>query len=158
MGTTRLPGQQAPAICLAACAAAFCPTSFFLPAWVPASTCPCPPAHLPLQLLSFHEGKHMTALWRTECTAYMRRYERANKPVAAFLADIQKHQDLKEEVGVRCEGCCGVNRWNVAGRMACAQRLHFSAWRNCGDSCLFCMLSPAPSLPAQLPTSLAGAV
>ena len=52
----------------------------------------------------------MTALWRTECTAYMRRYERANKPVAAFLADIQKYQDLKEEVSVRCGGC-GVHRW-----------------------------------------------
>ncbi|KAL4458111.1 hypothetical protein ABPG75_012976 [Micractinium tetrahymenae] len=50
------------------------------------------------QLLSFHEKKYMTALWQTECTAYMRRYERANKPVSSFVADIQKYLDLKEEV------------------------------------------------------------
>jgi len=44
----------------------------------------------------------MTALWQTECTAYMRRYERANKPVDSFLADIQKYTDLKEEVRGSC--------------------------------------------------------
>ena len=100
--------KQASAICLAACAAASCPTSFppARPCPLRASVPPCPP---PLQLLSFHERKYMTALWQTECTAYMRRYERANKPVAAFLADIQKYLDLKEEVSVRCGGC-GVHR------------------------------------------------
>ncbi len=41
----------------------------------------------------------MVALWQTECTAYMRRYERANKPVSSFMADIQKYLDLREEVG-----------------------------------------------------------
>ena len=90
-----------------------CPS---LPLPLPASVPPCPPARTPsplpppFQLLSFHERKYMTALWQTECTAYMRRYERANKPVTAFLADIQKYLDLKEEVSVRCGGC-GVNRW-----------------------------------------------
>lgn len=51
-----------------------------------------------VQLLTFHEKKYMVALWQTECTAYMRRYERANKPVTSLLADIQKYLDLKEEV------------------------------------------------------------
>lgn len=50
-------------------------------------------------MLSFYEKKYQTALWQTECGAYMRRYERANKGAAAFLADIQKYLDLKEEVG-----------------------------------------------------------
>ena len=60
---------------------------------------PSRPALPSMQLLTFHERKYMTPLWQTECSAYMRRYERANKPVASFLADTQKYVDLKEEVG-----------------------------------------------------------
>lgn len=61
------------------------------------------------QLLSFHEGKYMTALWQTECAAYMRRYERANKPASSFMADIQKYLDLREEV--LCEDSASSVRW-----------------------------------------------
>ena len=66
--------------------------------------CRFSPHHLPiylpasLQLCGYQEKKYMSSLWQTECTAYMRRYERANKPVAAFMADKQRYQELREEV------------------------------------------------------------
>jgi dynein heavy chain len=56
----------------------------------------------------------MVALWQTECTAYMKRYERANKPVSSYLSDIQKYIDLKEEVG-------GGLRLGGMGRLAGAE-------------------------------------
>lgn len=60
---------------------------------------PCLPPASP-QLLTFFEAKYRSALWQTEPGAYMRRYERANKPAAAFAADTQKYLDLREEVGL----------------------------------------------------------
>lgn len=74
----------------------------------------------------------MVALWQTECTAYMRRYERANKPVSSFMADIQKYLDLREEVGgVWVSGCLlparlggiGSFAWGSASRYLTHSRL-----------------------------------
>ena len=76
-------------------------------------TCvPLPSSSVVAQLLTFHEKKYMVALWQTECTAYMRRYERADKPMSSFMADIQKYLDLKEEVRFLARVC------DVAGRRA----------------------------------------
>ncbi len=78
---------------------------------------PNPTPHpTPPQLLAFHEDKYMTALWQTECAAYMRRYERANKSAASFTADIQKYLDLREQVGLgRVCVCVCVRGWGTAG-------------------------------------------
>lgn len=46
----------------------------------------------------------------------MRRYERAAKPPAAFLADIQKYADLREEV--RARGRAGAVGWGCVWWLA----------------------------------------
>ena len=36
---------------------------------------------------------------------------------------------------------------DVAGQIACAERLHLSAWHDCGEFCLFYGSEPSPALP-----------
>ena len=49
------------------------------------------------QFLNYWERKYKY-LWDQDKDAYIRRYERARKPLNAFVADITKHLNLQEEV------------------------------------------------------------
>lgn len=49
------------------------------------------------QFLNYWERKYKY-LWDQDKDAYIRRYEKAGKPLSSFIADITKHTDLQEEV------------------------------------------------------------
>lgn len=49
------------------------------------------------QFLNYWERKYKN-LWDQDKDAYIRRYEKAKKPLNAFVMDITKHLDLQEEV------------------------------------------------------------
>eukprot|EP00210_Caulerpa_lentillifera_P007994 g7633.t1 len=49
------------------------------------------------QFLNYWERKYKS-LWDHDKVAYLRRYEKAQKPLSSFIADITRHLDLQEEV------------------------------------------------------------
>ncbi len=58
--------------------------------------------HLPRSFLNYWEKKYKH-IWEIEKDPYMRRYEKAQKSLSAFEADIAKYQQLKSEVRPRPE-------------------------------------------------------